>query len=137
MPLLSLSTREYYQWINFLYYQLLAETISDVSNNLVPTIIQELFLPLSCVHSYSNRLSISQNFYIKKLNLEIKKKLFLETWCQIMEWDTDQVAHTFKTENYSNLILCASLLDILEAGDTYYEIDEIILKMKKAEPIFL
>ena len=31
----------------------------------------------------------------------------------------------------------ASLLDILEAGDTYYEIDEIILKMKKAEPIFL
>ena len=33
--------------------------------------------------------------------------------------------------------ICASLLDILEAGDTYYEIDEIILKMKKAEPIFL
>ena len=30
----------------------------------------------------------------------------------------------------------ASLLDILETGDTYYEIDEIILKMKKAEPIF-
>ena len=84
--------------INFLYYQLLAETISDVSNNLVPTIIQELFLPLSCVHSYSNRLSTSQNFYIKKLNLEIKKKLFLETWCQIMEWDTDQVAPTFKTQ---------------------------------------
>ena len=54
-----------------------------------------------------------------------------------MEWDTDQVTHTFKTQNYSNLILCASLLDILEAGDTYYEIDEIILKMKKAEPIFL
>ena len=31
----------------------------------------------------------------------------------------------------------ASLLDILESGDTYYEIDEIILKVKKAEPIFL
>ena len=30
----------------------------------------------------------------------------------------------------------ASLLDTLETGDTYYEIDEI-LKMKKAEPIFL
>ena len=30
----------------------------------------------------------------------------------------------------------ASLLDILETGDTYYEIDEIILKMKNAEPIF-
>ena len=32
--------------------------------------------------------------------------------------------------------ICASLLDILETGDTNYEIDEIILKMKKAEPIF-
>jgi len=32
----------------------------------------------------------------------------------------------------------ASLLDILETGNTYYDIDEIIiLKMKKAEPIFL
>ena len=32
--------------INFLHHQLLAETMSDVSNNLVPTNIQELFLPL-------------------------------------------------------------------------------------------
>ena len=30
----------------------------------------------------------------------------------------------------------ASLLDILEAGDIYYKIDEIILKMRKAEPLF-
>ena len=50
---------------NFLYYQLLAETMSDVRNNLVPTNIQELFLPLSRVHSYGIRSSTSQNFYIK------------------------------------------------------------------------
>ena len=31
----------------------------------------------------------------------------------------------------------ASLLDILETGDTYYKIDEITVKMKKAEPMFL
>ena len=64
--------------INFLFYQLLklAETMSDISNNLVPTNIQELFLPRSCVHSYSTRSSTSQNFYIKKSN---PKKLFLET----------------------------------------------------------
>ena len=78
--------------MNFLYYQLLAETMSDVSNNLVPTNIQELFLPLSRVHSHGTRSSTSQSFYIKF------KKLFLETWCQIMEWDNDQVAHTFKTQ---------------------------------------
>ena len=31
----------------------------------------------------------------------------------------------------------ASLLDILETGDTYYKVDEITVKMKKAEPMFL
>ena len=35
-----------------------------------------------------------------------------------------------------DMYIGASLLDILETVDTYYEIDEIILKMKKAEPIF-
>ena len=52
--------------INFLYYQLLAETMSDLRNNLVPTNIQELFLRLSRTHSCGSRSSTSQNFYIKK-----------------------------------------------------------------------
>ena len=60
--------------INFLYYQLLAETMSDLRNNLVPTNIQELFLPLSCVHSYGTRSSTSQNFYRKKIESWNKKK---------------------------------------------------------------
>ena len=72
--------------------------MSVVSNNLVPKNIQELFLPLSHVHSYSTRSSTSQNVYRKKSNLEIEKYFFLKTWCQIMEWATDQVAHTFKTQ---------------------------------------
>ena len=44
---------------NFLYYQLLAETMSDMRNNLVPTCtnIQDLFLPLSRVRSYGTRSS--------------------------------------------------------------------------------
>ena len=62
--------------INFLYYQLLAETMSDLRNNLVPKNIQELFLSLSRIHSCGSRSSTSQNFYIKKSNLEIKKKTF-------------------------------------------------------------
>ena len=67
--------------------------MSDVSNNLVPTNIQELFLPLSRVHSYSIRSSTSQNFYRKISNLEIKITL-----SQDLVRDTDQVAHTFKTQ---------------------------------------
>ena len=61
---------------NYLYYQLLAQTMSEVSNNLVLTNVQELFLPLSHVHSYGARSSTSQNFYRKKSNLEIRKNSF-------------------------------------------------------------
>ena len=43
----------------------------------------------------------------------------------------------FQNTNIFKLNIRASLLDILQIDDTYYEIDEIILKMKKAEPIFL
>ena len=106
----------------------------DMSNSLIPTNIQELFLPLSRVHSYSTRSSTSQNVYTKKLNLEIKKKLFLKTWCQIMEWDTNQVVHTFKTQ--IQIFMHHYCLGILETGNTYYETDEIILKMKKQNQFF-
>ena len=109
--------------------------MSDVRNNLVPTNIQELFLPLSCVHSYGTRSSTSQNFYIKKSNREIQKTSFswpgAKLWNEIPTKLCTLSKHTFKFN------ICASLLDILETGDTYYEINEIILKMKKAEPIFL
>ena len=108
MPFLSLSIQKYYQLTFSIIYQLLAETMSDMRNNLVPTNIQELFLPLSCVHLYGTRSSTSQNFYKKKLNIEIQK--FNSFW-----------RPGAKLWNFH----------------TYYEIDEIILKMKKAEPIFL
>ena len=42
----------------------------------------------------------------------------------------------FQNTNSKLINIRASLLDILETGDTYYEIDGSILKMKKAEPIF-
>ena len=50
--------------------------MSDLRNNLVPTNIQELFLPLSCVHSYGTRSSTSQNFYRKKIESWNKKKKY-------------------------------------------------------------
>ena len=104
--------------INFLYYQLLAETMSDVRNNLVPTNIQELFLPLSCVHSYGTRSSTSQNFYRKKIESWNKKKnsfsrLGAKLWNEIPTKLRTLSKHKFKFN------IPASLLDILETGDTY------------------
>ena len=53
--------------------------MSDLRNNLVPKNIQKLFLPLSRIHSCGSRSSTSQNFYIKKSNLEINEFI----WNQI------------------------------------------------------
>ena len=50
--------------INFLYYQLLAETMSDVSNNLVPTNIQELFLPQCMLCSIFKALFMNESTLI-------------------------------------------------------------------------
>ena len=110
--------------------------MSDVSNNLVRTKIQELFLPLSRIHSYGTRSSTFQNFYIKKSNLEIQKHSFsrlgAKLWNEIPTKLRRLSKHKFKFNFRASL-----LLNLLETGDTYYEIDEIILTMKKAEPIAL
>ena len=109
--------------------------MSDVSNNLVPINIQELFLPPSCVYSYGTRSSTSQNFYRKKSNLEIKKTPFLRLGAKLWNEIPTKLRTLLKHKLKFNIH--ASLLDILETGNTYYETDEIILKMKKAEPMFL
>ena len=109
--------------------------MSDVSKSLVPTNIQELFLPLSRVHSYGTRESTSQNFYRKKSNLEIKKNSFSRLGAKL--WN--EIPNKLRTLSKHKLKfnIRASLFDILETCNTYYETDEFILKMKKAEPIFL
>ena len=87
------------------------------------------------MHSYGTRSSTSPTFYIKKSNLKMQKNSFsrlgAKLWNEIPTKLRTLSKHKFKFN------IRASLLDILETGDTYYEIDEIILKLKKAEPIFL
>ena len=41
--------------IHCLHYKLLAETMHDVSNDLVPSNLKEVFLPTAKVHSYNTR----------------------------------------------------------------------------------
>ena len=67
--------------IHFLYYKLLAETMHDVSNDVIPSKLKDLFIPTVKVHSYSTRSSVSNNFYInelKDLNLELNETRFQE-----------------------------------------------------------
>ena len=73
------------------------------------------------------QLYISKLLY-KESNLEIPKNSFLrlgaKLWNEIPTKLCTLLKHKFKFN------ICASLLDILETGKSYNEIDEIILKMK-------
>ena len=55
-------------------YKLLAETMHDVSNDLMPSNLKNLFIPSAKIHSYNTRASVSKNFYIQKSNMEIQRK---------------------------------------------------------------
>ena len=57
-----------------MHYKLLAETMHDVSNDLVPSNVKGLFVPTAKVHSYNTRASLSKNFYTQKLYIEIQRK---------------------------------------------------------------
>ena len=59
-----------------LHYKLLAETMYNISNDLVPSNLKEVFLPTAKVHSHNTRSSASKNFFIKKSRLEIKQNSF-------------------------------------------------------------
>ena len=99
--------------------------MSDVRNNLVPTNIQELFLPLSRIHSYATRSSTSQKFYIRKSNLEIQKNSFsrlgAKLWNEIPTMLRTLSKHKFKFN------IRASLLDTLETGDTTGDINIAVI----------
>ena len=62
--------------LNCLYYKLLAEMMHDISNDCVPPNLRDLFLPTKKVHSYNTRSFVSDNFYIQRSRLEIKRQSF-------------------------------------------------------------
>ena len=73
---------------------------------------------------------IEKNRILKSKNTSFSR-LGAKLWNEIPTKLRPLSKHKFKFK------IRASLLDILETCNTYYETDEFILKMKKAEPIFL
>ena len=113
--------------INFMHYKLLAETMHDVSNDLVPSNLKDLFVPTAKIHSYSTRASTSNNFYIQKSNTEIKRKSFsrigAKLWNEIPTKLRALPAATFKKK------IKMILLNILENEDSYKDLESIISKV--------
>ena len=61
--------------INYTHYKLLAETLYDVSNDLVPSNLKDL-VPTAKSPSYNKRASVSQNFYMQKSLLKLRGRPF-------------------------------------------------------------
>ena len=115
--------------IHFLYYKLLAETMHDVSNDVIPSQLKDLFIPTVKIHSYNTRSSVSNNFYIKKSNLEVKRKSFsvigAKLWNEIPTKLRTLPKLIFKRK------IRMILFNILESEDSYEDLESIISKVKK------
>ena len=108
--------------------------MSDVSNNLAPTNIQELFLPLSRVHSYGTRLSTSQSFYRKKLNLEIQKNSFSRLGAKL--WNEIPTKLRTLSKPNSNLIFVHHCLIYWRLAIPIMKQMNLFLKWRKQNQFF-
>ena len=113
--------------INFMHYKLLAETMYDVSNDLVPSNLKDLFVPTAKIHSHNTRTSVSKNFYIQKSNTEIQRKsvsrIGAKLWNEIPTKLRALPKATFKKR------IQMILLKILENEDSYKDVEFIISKV--------
>ena len=113
--------------ISFMHYKLLAETMHDVSNDLMPSNLKDLFVPTAKIHSYNTRASISRIFYIHKSNTEIQRKslsrIGAKLWNKIPTKLTALPKASFKKK------IQMILFKILEREDSCKDLEFIISKL--------
>ena len=102
-----------------MHYKLLAETMHDVSNDLVPSNLKDLFIPSAKIYSYNTRSSVSKNFYIQTSNIEIKRKSFSRIGAKL--WNEIPINQAKGTPKALYI-----LLNILENEDSYEDVESII-----------
>ena len=106
----------------FTYYKLLAETMHDASNYIIPSRLKDLFIPTVKIHSYNTRSSVSNNFYIKNSKLEIEQKSFSRIGAKL--WNEIPT----KLRTLPKLIfkrkICMILFNILESYSDSHEDSE-------------
>ena len=62
--------------LKFLYYELLANLMFEISQRNAPSNIQDLFQDTSDIHSYNTRSSASNNFYTQSSRHSIQVNSF-------------------------------------------------------------
>ena len=96
----------------------------DVSNNVTPPNVSNLFTYSSKVHHHNTQFSTAGNFYIKYLRTERMKNSFLRTGTKIRNSipDSDRALPIYKFKNTPH----SRLLDILIQEDTYVGVRTLI-----------
>ena len=102
----------------------------DVSNDVIPSQLKDLFILTVKIHSYNTRSSaVSDNFYIKKSNLEIKRISFsvigAKLWNEIPTKLRTLPKLIFKRK------IRMILFNILGSEDYYEDLESIISKVRK------
>ena len=115
--------------IHFLYYKLLAETMHDVNNDVIPSQLKDLFIPTAKIHSYNTRSSVSNNFYIKKSKLEIERKSFSRIGAKL--WNEIPTKYRTLPKPIFKRKIRMILFNILESEDSYEDLESIISKVSK------
>jgi len=107
----------------------ITDTMHDVSNDVITSQLKDLFIPTVKIHSYNTRSSVSDNFYIKKSKLEIKRNSFsvigVKLWNEIPTKLRTLPKLIFKRK------IRMILFNILESEDSYEDLESIISKVRK------
>ena len=103
------------------------DVMHDLSNDLVPSNLKDLFVPSAKIHSYNTQASVSKNFYIQKSNIEIQRKslsrIGAKLWNEIPTKLRALPKATFKKK------IQMILLKILENEDSCKDLEFIISKV--------
>ena len=100
----------------------------DISNDLVPSNLKEVFLPTAKVHSYNTRSSASKNFFIKKSRLEIKRNSFSRVGARL--WNELPTKLRMQPKIKFKKKIRWILFHILELEDNYIDVEILIRQLK-------
>ena len=113
--------------INMLYIRESANLLHDISNEVAPIALQELFTKTCEIHRYNTRAAANKNFYINSSRLEIQKRSFSRfgsfIWNSISPSFRAQRKHIFKTK------LNKTLMTILQKENDHIDLPLIINRL--------
>ena len=100
----------------------------DVSNDLVPSNLKDVFLPTAKVHSYNTRSSASKNFFIKKSRLEIKRKSYSRVGVRL--WNERPTKLRIQPKIKFKDKIRWILFNIFESKGNYIDVETLMRKLE-------